>query len=236
MALADRFLTLGRDVHSGEVLARGGDPEAHSILQRTGFVSIVRLHETYHRVPTDVDEAEEKRLATRAVARLRAVGYHVDCDDAFDTETREAHHPPLGAQITHLAERIREASTTEEVADALTELTASHDGVLIALGKVLAATAEFYQDLGQPTDAHTAARLRYLAEHRLGVICSDLSNIRNDLADWREPHPQRRACTAEVGPDEREASAVCACPPPPPRLSTTAGPAPAAPATAGRRR
>ncbi|SBT92174.1 hypothetical protein GA0115233_104111 [Streptomyces sp. DI166] len=30
--LADRFLTLRRDVHSGEVLARGGDPEAHSIL------------------------------------------------------------------------------------------------------------------------------------------------------------------------------------------------------------
>ncbi|WP_234333647.1 hypothetical protein [Streptomyces viridochromogenes] len=28
LALADRFLTLGRDVHSGEVLARGGDPEA----------------------------------------------------------------------------------------------------------------------------------------------------------------------------------------------------------------
>ena len=29
-------------MHSREVLARGGDPEAHSILQRTGFVPVVR--------------------------------------------------------------------------------------------------------------------------------------------------------------------------------------------------
>ncbi|WP_406439128.1 hypothetical protein OHB14_51430 [Streptomyces sp. NBC_01613] len=143
MALADRFLALGRDAHSGEVLARGGDPEAHSILQRTGFVTVVRLHETYHRLPIDLDAAEKERLATRAVARLRAVSYHVDADDAFDTKTREAHDQPLGSQIAHLAERIREATTSDEVADALTELTASHDGVLIALGDVLTATAAF---------------------------------------------------------------------------------------------
>ncbi|MFJ8978765.1 hypothetical protein [Streptomyces sp. NPDC102282] len=74
MALADRSLILGRDEHSGEVLARGGDPEAHSILQRTGFVPVVRLHETYHRLPVALGaEEEEERLAIRAVARLRAV-------------------------------------------------------------------------------------------------------------------------------------------------------------------
>ncbi len=72
MAIADRYLTLQRDVHSGEVLARGGDPEAHSILERTGFVPVVRVHERYHRLPTGLDEAEEERLATRAVARLPA--------------------------------------------------------------------------------------------------------------------------------------------------------------------
>ncbi|KPI25127.1 hypothetical protein OV320_8332 [Actinobacteria bacterium OV320] len=170
MAFADRFLALGRDVHSGEVLARGGDPEAHSILQRTGFVPVVRLHETYHRLPIGLDIAEEERLATRAVARLRAVSYHVDADDAFDTMTREAHYQPLGSLVADLAERIREATTSDEVADALTELTAFHDGVLIALGEVLTATAAFYEDLGQAPDLHTAKRLQYLAEHRLGVI------------------------------------------------------------------
>ncbi|MFE9407437.1 hypothetical protein ACFYN0_01335 [Streptomyces sp. NPDC006704] len=237
MAPADRFLTLGRDVHSGEVLARGGDPEAHSMLERTSFVPVVRVHETYHRLPTGLngDAAEENRLATRAVARLRAVGYRVETDDAFDTATREPHYLPLGAQVAHLAQRIRDASTTDEVADALTELTASHDGVLIALGEVFAATAEFHQGLGQPADAPTAERLRYLAEHRLGVLHSDLAQIRNDLTDRPPAHPQRRACTAEVGPDEREASAVCACPSPP-ALSAIPTVAPAAPSPAGRRR
>ncbi|MEU5898664.1 hypothetical protein [Streptomyces venezuelae] len=236
MALADRSLVLGRDVHSGEVLARGGDPEAHSILQRTAFVPVVRLHETYHRLPIGLDEAEEKRLATRAVARLRAVNYTVDTDADFDTTTREPHYLPLGAQVAHLAERIREATTSDEVADVLTELTASHDGVLIALGEVLAATAAFCQDLGQPADPHTAKRLQYLAEHRLGVLWSDLAHTRNDLADRHQDHPQRRACTTEVGPGEREASAVCACPPPPPRLFTSPVGVPTAPAPAHPRR
>ncbi|MEU8482395.1 hypothetical protein [Streptomyces sp. NPDC048641] len=236
MALADRFLTLGRDVHSEEVLARGGDPEAHSILQRSGFVPVVRLHETYHRLPVGLDEAEEERLATRAVARLRAVSYHVEADHAFDTETRESRYLPLGSQVTHLAERIREAVTSDEVPDVLTELTASHNGVLIALGEVLTATAAFYQDLGQALDPHTAKRLQYLTEHRLGVLWSDLAHMRNDLADRHQDHPQRRACTAEVGPDEREASAVCACPPPPPRLATRHAAAPGAPAPAHPRR
>ncbi|MEU8665311.1 MULTISPECIES: hypothetical protein [Streptomyces] len=236
MALADRHLNLGRDEHSGEVLARGGDLEAHSILQRTGFVPVVRLHETYHRLPVGFDAAEEQRLAIRAVARLRAVSYHVEADEAFDTETREPHYLPLGSQVTHLAELIREATTSDEVSDVLTELTASHDGVLIALGEVLTAAASFYSDLGQAPDPHTAKRLQDLVEHRLSVIWSDLTHMRNDLADRHQDHPQRRACAAEVGPDEREASAVCACPPPPPRLATSPAAPPAAHAPAARPR
>ncbi|MGW6742848.1 hypothetical protein ACWGDX_19350 [Streptomyces sp. NPDC055025] len=231
MAPADRLLTLRRDGHSGEVLARGGDPEAHSILERTGFVPVVRLHEHYHRLPTSLDEVEEIRLATRAVARLRAVGYHVDCDDAVDTSLREPHHLPLGAQVAHLAGSIREATSTEEAAEALTELTAAHDGILTALGGILGATADFYQDLGQGSDPYIAKRLRFLAAERLGAITSDLNLIRNDLADRHEPHPHRRARSDDVPPWAHEASAVCACPAPAPR--TPAGP----PATAaGRRR
>ncbi|MFK4222236.1 hypothetical protein [Streptomyces sp. NPDC019890] len=227
MALADRIVTLRRDEHSGEVLARGGDPEAHSILQRAGFVLIARLHEHYHRLPTGLDPAEEARLATRAVSRLRTVGYHVDCDDDFATDLREPHYLPLGAQVAHIATRIREA----DVAEALTELTAAHNGILTALGEVLTATADFYQDLGQSADPYAAKRLRYLGAERLGVIASDLRYTRNELADRHEPHPRRTACSGEVSPEEHEASAVCACPPPP-RVAT----APAVPAAAGRRR
>ncbi|WP_326613513.1 hypothetical protein OG949_35085 [Streptomyces scopuliridis] len=215
MTLSDRLLTLRRDPHSGEVLARGGDPEAHSILQRTDWVPVERVHEHYHRLPTGLDGAEESRLATHAVARLRTVGYHVDCDEEFDTELREHHHLPLGAQILHLAEQIRTATTTSEVADVLTELTAAHDGILTALDDVLIATAEFHEGLGEPADPHIARRLRYLSEEYLQIIRSDLSHTRNALADRQMAHPGRGACTNEVPATERERSAVCACPPPP---------------------
>ncbi|MEJ8650644.1 hypothetical protein WKI65_21725 [Streptomyces sp. MS1.AVA.3] len=210
MALADRQLTLRRD-DSGEVLARGGDPEAHSILERTAFVPIARPHDRYHRLPTSLDKGEEIRLATRAVARLRAVQYHVDCDGAFDTSLREPHHLSLGTQVAHLA-----------------ELTASHDGILAALDEVLTAAADFYQHLGQGADPHYANRLRFLASERLGVIASDLQHTRTELAD-RHQAPHRIACSGEVPPDENEASAVCACPPAPriaaaPPSLTVAGP------------
>ncbi|MFI0776178.1 hypothetical protein [Streptomyces sp. NPDC021212] len=117
MYVADRFLTIRRDPHSEEVLARGGDREAHSILQRAGFIAVVRVHETYHRAPTGLPQDDESRLATDAVARLRAAGYHVDCDTDFDTDARQASYLPLGSCVAHLAERIREATTTEEAAD-----------------------------------------------------------------------------------------------------------------------
>jgi hypothetical protein len=234
LPLADRLLTLRRDVHSGEVLARGGDPEAHSILQRTGFVLVARLHERYHRLPTGLDEAAEQNIATRAVARLRAVRYHVECDEAFDTGRREPYELPLGAQVAHLAERLRQATTTDDAADILTELTATHDGVLTALSDVLVAAADLYEHLGQPADRYTAKRLRHLAEEPLQTLWSDLAHTRNDLADRHQPHPTRRPCTAETGPGETEASAVCACPPP--QIPTVPGALPTTPAPTGRRR
>ncbi|MEV4997433.1 hypothetical protein [Streptomyces niveus] len=226
--MSDRLLTVRRDPHSGEVLACGRDPEAHSILQRTDWVPVERVHETYHRLPTGLDGVEESRLATRAVARLRTVGYHVDCDEEFDTELQEQHHLPLGARILHLAEQIRAATTTGEVADVLTELTAAHDGVLTALDDVLVATAEFHEGLGEPADPHIARRLRYLAEEYLQIIRTDLSHTRNALSDRQMTHPGRRTCTNEVPATERERSAVCACPPPPRAPATPPPPVAAA--------
>ncbi|MFJ8669708.1 hypothetical protein [Streptomyces sp. NPDC093600] len=229
MPLADRFLDIRRDPHSDEVLARGGDPGAHSILQRAGFVAVVRLHETYHRTPTGLTEPDETRLATGAVARLRVAGYHVDCHQDFGS--RPASYLPLGASVSHLAQRIHEATTTDEVADALTELTAAHDGILTALGEVLVATADFHDGLGEVADPHIARRLHYLADEHLSVLRSDLTHTRDALADRHAPHPGRSTCTEEVPATERERSAVCACPPPPRTL-----PAPPPSVAAGLRR
>ncbi|MET9507664.1 hypothetical protein ABZX62_04145 [Streptomyces flavidovirens] len=231
MPVVDRFLDVRRDPHSDEVLARGGDPEAHSILQRAGFVAVVRVHETYHRAPTGFAQDEEARLATEAVARLRSAGYHVDCDEGFETEARPTRYLPLGTSVAHLAERIREATTTDEAADALTELTAAHDGILTALSHVVTAAAEFHDGLGGAADPHIARRLRYLADEHLHTIRTDLAETRNALVDRHAPHPSRSACAAEVPATERERSAVCACPPPPRTL-----PAPPPPVAAGLRR
>jgi len=228
---ADGFLTVHRDPHSAEVLARGGDGEAHSVLERAGFVPVVRLHETYHRAPTGLTQDDESRLAADAVARLRATGYHVDCDKDFDTDARPARYLPLGSSVAHLAERIREATTTDEAADALTDLTAAHDGILAALDEVLTATADFHDGLGQAADPYIARRLRYLAHEHLRVIGTDLAHTRDELADRHAPHPGRSTCTGEVPATERERSAVCACPPPPRTL-----PALPPPVAAGLRR
>ncbi|MFD9715791.1 hypothetical protein [Streptomyces sp. NPDC059076] len=233
MSLAHRFLTLQRDEHSGEVLARGGDPDAHGILERSGFVPVVRVHEVYHRLPIGLDPVEETRLATRAVARLRTAGCPLQCDAAFDTDAREAHYLPLGAEVGNLADSIRSATTSDEVAEVLAEVTAAYDGVLAGLADVLSATADFHQGLGGPVDGATAEHLRYLAVHGLGSVAADLRGIRTHLADRHTPHPTRSVCSGEIPPDEREASAVCACPPlpSPPRL-----PPALAPATVGRHR
>ncbi|MET9832799.1 hypothetical protein ABZ078_26645 [Streptomyces sp. NPDC006385] len=231
MPRTDRFLDIRRDPDSDELLARGGDSEAHSVLQRAGFIAVVRVHETYHRAPTGLTQDNENRLAADAVARLRAIGYHVDCDKDFDTDARPASYLPLGSSVAHLAERIREAATTDEAADALTELTAAHDGILTALEEVLTATADFHDGLGQAPDPYTARRLRDLADEHLRVIRTDLAHTRNRLADRHAPHPGRSTCTGEVPATERERSAACACPPPPSTL-----PAPPPPVAAGLRR
>ncbi|AKN73727.1 hypothetical protein QR97_31905 [Streptomyces sp. PBH53] len=231
MPLADRYLTIRRDPDSEEVLAREGDLEAHSILQRAGFVPVHRLHETYHRAPAGLPHDEETGLAAEAVARLRAAGYHVVCDPDFDTDRQPVRYQPLGESVAHLAERIRQATTTDEAAQILTELTAPCDGILDAVGQVLTATAEFHDHLGTSSARYTARRLRYLAEETLRVIGTDLVHTRNNLADRHAPHPGRTPCTQEVPVGERERSAVCACPPP-----LRALPVPPPPVAAGPRR
>jgi len=220
----DRFLDIRRDPHSDELLARGGDLEAHSILQRAGFIAVVRLHETYHRAPAGLTQVDESRLATDAVGRLRAAGYHVDCDAAFDTEARPARYLALGASVTHLAKRLREATDTAEAADILTELTAPHDGILAGFEETLGALAEFFDGLGDASDPHTARRLRYLADEYVRVIHSDLAHTRERLADRHAPHAGRRACTEQVPDHEPERSVVCACPLPPRALPAPAPP------------
>ncbi|MEU2082340.1 hypothetical protein ABZ569_10700 [Streptomyces albus] len=142
------------------------------------------------------------------------MGYHVTCDDAFETSLTAYHYLSLGDHVAHLADRLHEATSTCEAADVLTELTAPHDGILAAVYQVIEAAAAFHDELGDTADPHRAERLRYLSRNYLHAVTTDLRQTRNDLADRHAPHPRRTVCTGEVPDTEREASAVCACPSP----------------------
>ncbi|WP_129287500.1 hypothetical protein [Streptomyces sp. GZWMJZ-114] len=225
----DRFVSVRRDPDSGEVLAHGGDARAHSILQRAGFLPVVRLHQTYHRAPAGLTADEEDRRAVEAVARLRSGLVPVGCDPDFETERRPPHYPTLGGSVAHLAERITEATTTEEAAEVVVELTAPEDGVLDGLAETLEALAAFHDDLGGPADTHVAARLRYLVDDHLRAIRTDLLYTRTALADQHTAHPARRECTGQVPDHEHERSALCACPPPTRLPSPAPAPVSAAP-------
>lgn len=135
-------------------------------------------------------------------------------DRAFPTERLPLARPAEGGSVAHLAERVREATTTDEAAAALAELTAPKEGVLDGLVKVLEALADFHDDLGGPADPHVAARLRYLADEYLGVVHSDLLFTRTALANQHAAHPTRTACAEQVPDTEQERSVTCSCPPP----------------------
>lgn len=201
LTLSDRTLTLQRDLRSGEVRIQSSTPQAHGILERTGFVPVSLPHEQYHRLPIGFDESEEIRLTARAVARLRAVGYQVDCDAEFDTVLHEPQHLPLGVQVAHVADRIREATTP--------------DGVLAALDDVLDAMADFHDHLGQPAAPHVANRLRFLASDRLSVIRYEVESTRNNLADHHQNHPQRTPRSTENPLGEQTAPTAQRVPPAP---------------------
>ncbi|MFI5804370.1 hypothetical protein [Streptomyces sp. NPDC051561] len=202
------------------MLARGGDIEAEALLQRKGFIPVVRAHDRFHRLPHGLDVEEEVRRASRAVALLTGLGYHVDHEVAFAPTRRELHDLPLGAQVASLAQDIRAGEHSEDVTAALTELVAPGDGVLPAVVTVLTAAAEFLTGLGQDADPHHANRLRQLGEY-IERVEREVGEYRNDFADRHMAHPLRTPC-APVAANEREASVSCSCPLP-------AKPPPAAP-------
>ncbi|MFI7356095.1 hypothetical protein ACIBTP_19375 [Streptomyces avidinii] len=139
MTLTARIVHIGRDPHSDEVLARGGDAEAQSILQRSGFFPDIAL--------------------------LSAVGYAAQHDPDFASDVHALHDLTLGAQVADRAERIRVAEHSEAATAAITKLVAPHDGVLPTVSEVLHSTADFLEGLGDEADPANTDRVRYFAEH-----------------------------------------------------------------------
>ncbi|MFJ6783594.1 hypothetical protein [Streptomyces yangpuensis] len=160
MPLTARIVPIGRDPHSDEVRARGGDAEAESILQRSGFFP--------------------------AVALLGAVGYAAQHDPDFAPDVHALHELTIGAQVADLAKRIRVAEHSEAATAAISELVAPDDGILPAVTEVLRCTADLLQGLGDEADPAHADRVRHLAD-QLSVITTEVGAYRDLLADRHTP-------------------------------------------------
>ncbi|MFE5077652.1 hypothetical protein [Streptomyces halstedii] len=130
-----------------------------------------------------------------------------------------------------LAERIREATTTDATAEALTEVTTAHDGILAALDEILTATADFHDGLGQAADPTSRGGCA-TSPTSTGASSAPTSPTPATRSPTGTHHTLgRNTCNGEVPATESERSAVCASPPPPRAL-----PAPPPPVAAGLRR
>ncbi|MFF4285677.1 hypothetical protein ACFY0R_10155 [Streptomyces sp. NPDC001633] len=217
-------VSIEREPHTDEVLARGGDARAAGILQRSAFVAVARAHDSYHRLPLALSKDEQVLHAARAAGLLTSHGYTVTTDPEFAPSRQTFAYVTLGQQVAAVAEQIDRATHTQEVAEALTELTATHDGVLDSARACLTVAAAWIEELGDAADPARADRLRQLAEY-LDHVRWDLAGMRNDLAERHIVHPRRTVCPG-IDNNEREASVTCSCPPtlPRPPAPPAAGP------------
>ncbi|MFJ4184221.1 hypothetical protein [Kitasatospora sp. NPDC089509] len=186
---------------------------AESALHRAGFVPVVRLHETHHRLPAAmVDPGERKATVTRAVDYLRAIGYGFTCPADLIDHRLPPTLPP-SRSLVQVGEAIAGAGHTREVADALSELTAPGDGVLDQVVGVLHQSACWWEGLGGASDPHYAARLRYIADMADGYV-REIRAMRGDLADRHTVHAGRTrpAAQATGGPDVRVLAALATSP------------------------
>ncbi|MER7750913.1 hypothetical protein [Kitasatospora sp. NPDC097643] len=187
---------------------------AESALHRAGFIPVVRIHETHHRLPAAMVDPGERRVAvTRAVDYLRSAGYRFTCPaDLIDHSLPPA--LPPARSLAQVSETIAEAGHTREAVDALSELTAPGDGVLDQTVAVLQETASWWEGLGGAADPHYAARLRYIADMADGYV-REIRAMRGDLADRHAAHPNRprsAALVAAGGPNARVLAALATSP------------------------
>ncbi|MGX1759924.1 hypothetical protein ACWIG5_23955 [Streptomyces lydicus] len=211
-------VSIEREPHTDEALARGGDDRAAGILQRCGFVPVGRVHDSYHRLPLALDKDEQVLHAARAAGLLTSHGYTVTTDPEFAPSRQTFAYVTLGQQVAAVAERIDRATHTQDVAEALTEITASYDGVLDGARTCLDTAASWVEELGDAADPARAGRLRQLAGY-LDHVRWDLAGMRDELAERHIGHPTRTACPG-IDDNEREASVTCSCPLTPPRPPT----------------
>lgn len=130
----------------GNVVAEGGDELAITLLKRAGFVIETTPRSFWYRLPWDLGEERENRLASYAARMLTAVGYQIDLDPGLDitqvtTPTDPAGDRVIGHSVLTLIDHLNGAATYEAAADVVDEVLDPDDGVLVRLGDFFEAAA-----------------------------------------------------------------------------------------------
>lgn len=173
---------------------------AGAVLYRAGFIPTVAPGSVHaYRLPLSMtDSAEQHLVVTRAFDMLQAEGFILagDPDLLRDHEPLAQADMSLGDRLGHLAQTVRTATHTSEVAVALTELTAPGDGVLQRVSEILDATAGWWEEFGSTADHRHVKHLRLIAAD-MDAHAIRLQAIRNDLADRHTVHPNKAQAAAE---------------------------------------
>ncbi|WP_446038061.1 hypothetical protein [Streptomyces sp. SID1121] len=171
-------------------LARDPVIEPESVLHRAGFVPVVG--EGFHRLPVAMTNPDEQRRAvTRAVGMLSAYSIVSVCDDDLldaCVPVRRDHPQPAGDRIAEITRALARAGHTREAVDALSELTAPGDGVLVRVLEALDETVTWWEGLGTPVDRLYGDRLRRVVD-RMWVSALEVRALRGELADRHTAHP-----------------------------------------------
>jgi hypothetical protein len=188
---------------------------ADPVLHRAGFVSTVTPRGRFHHLPAGMtDPVEQRRAVTRAVDMLITEGFAYTCeaellDPSLPLST--GHEIVLGDQLGQLTRSLSQAGHTSEAVAALSELTAPGDGVLDRLAEALAATADWWEGLGEAADPLYADRLRRINQN-MGVSILEIQALRNELADRHTQHPLHAQPDRIPGKEARVAAALAFSP------------------------
>ncbi|MFD8298817.1 hypothetical protein ACFV13_21630 [Streptomyces bauhiniae] len=173
---------------------------AGAVLYRAGFIPSVAPGSVHaYRLPLAMtDSAEQRLVVTGAFDMLQGEGFILAGDpDLLPPEPLHAQADmSLGDRLEHLAQTVRAATHTNEVAAALTELTAPGDGVLQRVAEILDATAGWWEGFGDTADHRHVKHLSLIAAD-LNSHAIRLQAIRNDLADRHTSHPNKAQAAAE---------------------------------------
>ncbi|MFJ1602549.1 hypothetical protein ACIOHS_04130 [Streptomyces sp. NPDC088253] len=131
---------------TANVTAEGGDELAVTLLKRAGFVIETTPRSFWYRLPWDMGEQRENRMASHAARMLTAVGYQVELDPGLDVTRITTPTDPLGTrvhgqQILSLTDQLNGAETYAGAADLVEHVADPDDGVLVRLGEFFEAAA-----------------------------------------------------------------------------------------------